>query len=208
MKRWLSGWRALLPRACPGCGQQLGREAGLCLACRTQLRPRVESSSPLRPQPTPHLVSLGPYRSVTRRAVRTLKFGGARDLADVLGHAIAQGVPANWPLGAVIPVPLHPTRQRQRGFNQAELLAQAVAHELNLPCVSALERTRATQQQSRQHGRRADLHGAFRARLDGLPGGPVLLIDDVMTSGSTLLACQDALHAAGVRVVYVAVVAR
>ncbi len=202
--------RALVPRPCPGCDAQLGREAGLCAACRARLVPRVEAYSPLWPRPEGHLVTLGPYRGVTRRAVRALKFGGARDLAGALGGALAAGVPPEWNIRAVVPVPLHPARERERGFNQAALLAGAVAAALNVPAVPALRRTRATGQQARLHAqeRGANLAGAFAADARGLPPGPVLLLDDVLTTGSTLLACQGALHAAGVREVRFAVIAR
>ncbi|EYB68274.1 competence protein ComF [Deinococcus phoenicis] len=202
--------RALLPRRCPGCDGQLGREAGLCARCRAGLRPRVEAHSPLSPRAAGHLVTLGEYRGVTRRAVRALKFGGARDLAGALGGALADGVPAAWNVRAVVPVPLHPGRERERGFNQSELLGRAVAASLGVPCVPALRRTRATAQQARLHAaeRGTNLAGAFQADTCRLPPGPVLLLDDVMTTGSTLLACRDALHAAGVPQVYCAVVAR
>lgn len=202
-------WRTLLPRACPGCGAQLGRQVGLCRACQVELHARVESYSPLRPRPEPHLVTLGRYRGVGRRAVRALKFGGARELAGVLGGALAAGIPANWDIGTVIPVPLHPSRQRERGYNQAELLAREVARRLDIPSMDALSRTRATRQQARQHAAgRNEMVGAFEVRPGRLPSGPLLLVDDVMTSGSTLLACQDALYTAGAGEIYVAVVAR
>lgn len=202
--------RALLPRACPGCGAQLGREAGLCPRCRASLRPHLERYSPLSPHPEPHLVTLGLYRGVPRRAVRALKFGGARDVAVVLGEALASGIPASWSIGAVVPVPLHPRRERERSFNQADLIARAVAASLGVPRVSALRRTRVTAQQARlQAGdRAANLAGAFTADLSRLPAGPVLLVDDVLTTGHTLLACRDALHVAGVRELYFAAVAR
>ncbi|MFK7602257.1 ComF family protein [Deinococcus sp. SM5_A1] len=202
-------WRTLFPRACPGCGAQLGQQIGLCRACQAALHARVESYSPLRPYPEPHLVTLGRYRGVSRRAVRALKFGGARELAGVLGGALAAGIPVNWDIGAVIPVPLHPSRQRQRGYNQAELLAREVARRLDVPSVDALSRTRATRQQARQHAAgRNEMAGAFAAGPGRLPSGPLLLIDDVMTSGSTLLACQETLYAAGASEIYVAVIAR
>lgn len=202
-------WRTLLPRACPGCAAQLGAEIGLCRSCRAGLTAQVQSHSPLRSRPAPHLVTLGRYQGVGRRAVRALKFGGARDLAGVLGQALAAGVPPQWGVGAVVPVPLHPSRQRQRGYNQAELLAREVARHLEIPCVDALQRTRATRQQARQHAAgRNEMVGAFTVKPGGLPIGPLLLLDDVMTSGHTLLACQDALHAAGAAEIYVAVIAR
>ncbi|WP_328774628.1 ComF family protein [Deinococcus aquaedulcis] len=201
--------RALLPRPCPGCGAQLGAQAGLCRPCCAQLQAQVSAHSPLRPHPEPHLLTLGPYAGVRRRTVRALKFAGARELAPVLGAALAAGVPPGWGVGAVVPVPLHPARQRERGFNQAELLGRALADQLGVPCVNALRRTRAGLQQARRRAaEREDLLGAFERSELRLPPGPVLLVDDVLTTGKTALACQDALHAAGVPAVYVAVVAR
>ncbi|WP_034383523.1 ComF family protein [Deinococcus sp. YIM 77859] len=201
--------RALLPRSCPGCGAQLGRAAGLCSSCRVALRPRVELYSPLSPRPEPHLVTLGRYRGRTRRAVRALKFGGTRELAEVLGAALATGVPTRWAVQAVVPVPLHPSRERERGFNQAALLAGVVAAELGVPSVPVLRRTRVTRQQARlsAHERTANVAGAFQADPRRLPPGAVLLLDDVMTTGHTLLACRDALHRVGVTRVYFAVIA-
>lgn len=206
----LAGWlRRLLPQPCPGCGAQLGAQVGLCAACRAGLHARVDNYSPLRARPQPHLVTLGEYRGVRRCAVRALKFAGARDLAGVLGGALAAGLPAEWTVAAIVPVPLHPSRRRQRGFNQAEVLGRAIAAHMGVPCVDALIRTRATTQQAKQHAAQRDhMHGAFQARPGVLPAGAVLLVDDVLTTGSTLVACQRALQDAGVSDIYAAVIAR
>lgn len=201
MQRWppgLSFFRALLPRACPGCGAQLGRESGLCPACRAGLRAHLESHSTLTRQVTPHLVTLGPYRGVLRRSVRALKYGGVRDLAGPLGHALAAGIPGDWQVRGVIPVPLHPRRQRERGYNQAALLAGVVAAELAVPTLPLLARTRYTSAQAKKHAADRDhLKGVF-SLVGTPPPGPLLLIDDVLTTGATLLACRDVLLAAGV----------
>lgn len=203
---WL---RLLLPRSCPGCGGQLGAERGLCAGCRAGLRPRVESHSPLVGRPLPHLVTLGRYQGTVRRAVRALKYGGAQEVALPLGQALAAGVPAEWGVVAVVPVPLHRTRQRQRGYNQAELLARTIAAELGVPCLPLLERTRATAQQAKLHAseRTSNLAGAFAVRGE-LPAGTLLLVDDVMTTASTLSACREALTAAGAQELKYAAVAR
>lgn len=202
-------WRSLFPRACPGCGQPLGAAAGLCPQCRAELRPRVERYSVLSPQPTPHLVSLGRYTGTVRRCVRELKYGQARELAGVLGQHLAEAVPRTWALDQVVAVPMHTQRQRERGYNQAEVLAQALAQALDLPYAPALERTRATRQQARLSAaeRQHNLDGAFRVRPERLYGDCVLLVDDVLTTGTTLALCRDALHGAGVGQVYYAVVA-
>ena len=165
---------------------------------------------------TPHLVILGEHRTVLRRATRELKYGGHRDLAQVLGAALARGVPDEWQLRAVSAVPMHAGRQRQRRFNHAELLARCLAAELGLPYQDSLRRTRATTQQAKLSGqaRLGNLVGAFAARGSSLSltgsatPQPLLLVDDVMTTGSTLLACRDALAEGGVTEVYYAVVTR
>lgn len=209
MSALLGALRALLPRPCPGCGAQLGTQPGLCGPCRAGLRAEVQRHSPLRAHPEPHLLTLGTYSGVRRRAVRALKFGQARDLAGVLGAALAGGVPGGWSVQVVVPVPMHPTRLRERGFNQAELLGQALADTLGVPCVDALRRTRATAQQARRHAADRDvLSGAFQAAPGRVPRGAVLLVDDVLTTGLTARACQDALLSAGASAVYMAVVAR
>ena len=145
-----------------------------------------------------------------RRAVRALKYGQAREVAGVLGAALASAVPADWQVVAVIPVPLHPLRERERGFNQAGLLAAALADALAVPYApAALQRTRRTQQQAKLSGadRQSNVTGAFQADTSQLSEGAVLLVDDVLTTGSTLLACRDALAAQGVSEFYYAVAA-
>ena len=202
--RWL---RALLPQPCPGCGASLGASAGLCPSCLNALRPELLSHSPLTRRIEPHLVSLGRYTGPLRRSVRALKYGGSREVAGALGRALAAGVPPFWAPQAVCAVPLHPARQRGRGYNQAELLARALAAELGVPCRPLLRRTRSTRQQARLHAgeRRANLAGAFEASGPAPPR--VLLIDDVLTTGSTLAECERVLRAAGAGQVFFAVVA-
>lgn len=201
--------RLLLPRACPGCGEQLGRSRGLCLACLKALQPVLEVHSPLHPRPEPHLLSLGLYKGRVRRAIRAFKFGGVRDLAQPLGQKVASGLPKNWEIHAVVAVPAHPKRERQRGYNQAQLLAEVIAEDLQVPCVKSLRRVRHTAQQSRQRGtkRAANLRGAFQV-IDPVPSGKILLVDDVMTTGNTLLACKEALEKAGASEFCYAVLAR
>ena len=129
------------------------------------------------------------------------KYQGWRRLAEPLGLLLAErlvveGVAAR----AVVAVPLHPSRMRQRGFNQAELLAAELRRRLLLTAPEGvLVRTRATPPQV-GHDRRwrlQNVSGAFEWRGAGLDGESILLIDDVATTGATLDACASALRAAG-----------
>jgi ComF family protein len=205
LARRLNTW---LPRRCPGCHAQLGSGAGLCPACQALLRPRVERHSPLRERPTPHLLTLGDYRGPLRRAISELKFRGSRELAELCADEWAAQLPAAWQVGVVSGASLHPGRARQRGFDQTELLACALAARLGVPAPTLLRRTRPTQQQARLSGsqRAANLGGAFEAALH--VDCPILLVDDVLTTGATLRAATQALTAAGMGPVYYAVIAR
>ena len=112
---------------------------------------------------------------------------------------------------AIIPVPLHPTRQRERGFNQASLLAELLSAELSIQFKPALERIRYTTTQTAldRAERMENLHNAFRLRKNAeVRGLCVLLIDDVLTTGSTLSECARVLKRAGAISVHAATAAR
>ena len=116
----------------------------------------------------------------------------------------------------VVPAPLFPAKLRQRGFNQAELIARAglklsPSRERYLLCGNLLERTRDTQSQTglTPHQRRANLRGAFRVKdREQVSGREVLLVDDVFTTGATASECARVLRRAGATRVWVATVAR
>jgi ComF family protein len=112
---------------------------------------------------------------------------------------------------AVVPVPLHPARKRERGFNQAELLAELLSVRAGLRFRDALERIRYTTTQTvfDRAERMENLHNAFRLRKKvNVRGSRVLLIDDVLTTGSTLSECARVLKAAGALSVHAATAAR
>jgi ComF family protein len=154
--------------------------------------------------------SYGLYRGNLRKAVLHLKFYGREDLGHRLGAILVQAWEALPETdGAVVaPVPLHPSRRRQRGFNQAELLAKGMVrrlrklerrHGLRL-ATDVLERLRDTPPQVglSVSARRKNVSGVFSVRRpDDVRNRTVVVIDDVMTTGATLSACAAALKRAG-----------
>ncbi len=150
-------------------------------------------------------------------AVHALKFGGWTALAEEMGQRMAAerfGPTVEAELSAVIPVPLSPTRLRERGFNQAELLAGAVAAHRGLPLMtSVLVRRRHTRRQARlsPRERQTNVAGAFgvgSAGREPLRDRHVLLVDDVLTTAATAQDCVRALCGAGARAVSVLTFAR
>jgi ComF family protein len=111
----------------------------------------------------------------------------------------------------ILPVPLHPARQRERGFNQATLLAELLSKQTSIPCRALLKRVRYTTTQTAldRSERMENLHNAFRLRKNAdVRGLRVLLIDDVLTTGSTLSECARVLKRAGATSVHAATAAR
>lgn len=194
------------PEACPKCGQGLGPGAVVearCADCRG------------RALAFDGAVAVGPYRDQLRELVLLLKFGGERVLADELGRLLAGRAAAD-PRAAeaevVAPVPLHARTERRRGYNQAALLAEALARRLGKPVdPRALAKVRHTDPQAMLDApmRAANIAGAFAApRADRVAGRRVLLVDDVLTTGATASEAARTLKQAGATSVLVAVVAR
>jgi ComF family protein len=223
------GSRALdlaLPARCPGCGAE---GPPICATCLPALDARLEVPAGVAiglpsdvPPPLLQLEWCAPFNGLIRDALHELKYAGEKRLAVPLGAAIAR----RWRrAGAggdlLVPVPVHADRAKARGYDQAELIALAVAGELRLPCAPILERARATiaQFDLDRSARATNVHDAFRLRprppaasgiQDPLPlrGRWIVLIDDVVTTGATLAACAAPLLAAGAMGVSAATVAR
>jgi ComF family protein len=182
----------ITPPVCDGCGDPLPtwREISVPLArcprCR-RTRPSVDRTR-----------AIGEYTGALRAIVHALKYDGRRSLARRLGALMrARGAAVLDGAACVVPVPLHPSRRRHRGFNQAADLAR----HLGSPVVHALRRTRATATQTDLPAaqRHRNVRDAFLVTRRGraLAGHIVVLIDDVSTTGATLEACARALKAAG-----------
>ena len=223
----------VFPSECPACARLLAQPSSgpLCGACwRTLPRhhgPVCRCGRPLFPphpvcgrcrrghQPLSAGASLGPYEGTLRIAIHELKYRGRRRVASRLAAALLED-PAARALVAesevLVPVPLHPRRRRERGFNQAALIAREVSRLCERPWVEeALVRRQQTLPQAGLCAaeRRRNVAKAFVVRRRSLVAGRVVtLIDDVLTTGATARACARALRAAGATEVRILALAR
>jgi competence protein ComFC len=155
--------------------------------------------------------SFGSYEGELRELIHLFKYGRVRTLVGPLGKLLARALPVDERFDAIVPVPLHWWKRWQRGFNQSELLAKEIARRRGIPVKRCVRRVKSTSAQAglTNAKRRANMSGAFQAKhgrpLDGMR---VLLIDDVMTTGSTAAACARALKDAGAGYVALLTVAR
>jgi ComF family protein len=185
-----------------GMGNAADAAGSLCGACRRERPAFAYARAAAR------------YGSHARDALHAFKFDGRRSLAAPLGDLLAE-LGSTLPLPAVdviVPVPLHPRRERERGFNQSWLLSRRVAAAWQVAArADVLTRTVATAPQTAlgAAARRLNVGGAFRVRRPELVAGRhVLLVDDIMTTGATVGACAGALREAGAATVGVVTVAR
>jgi ComF family protein len=210
----LSSIRPLGDGLCSVCGERLPGPYGLfvegeirCTLCRRFEPPYVKASA------------YGSYEGGLRELIHLLKYDGVRPAAKVLGRMLAEAIGPLQPLFsenrvAMVPVPLHARKRRQRGFNQTEQIAHAALkldHSRRFELKPVLERTRETQSQIglSRHQRRENLRGAFAVTTrEMIRGREVLLVDDVFTTGTTVSECARVLRRAGATKVYVATVAR
>ena len=209
-----------LPARCVGCRREGQPLCAICVVA-LDVRADVPAGVPIGlpsdvPEPLLQLEWCAPFEGVVRRALHELKYSGERRLSVPLGRAMA----ARWrSAGAggdlLVNVPVHVERRHERGYDQAELLAEVVAGALGLPHVPALERTRATVAQFElgRDRRGQNVAGVFRVRETAtirarIPGRWVVIVDDVATTGATLAACGDALLAAGALAVSALTVAK
>ena len=146
-----------------------------------------------------------------RELIHLYKYGKVQTLAGPLSDLLASALPRDQRFDAVAPAPLHWRRRWLRGFNQAGLLARGLSKRTGIPLLRALRRIRSTETQAglSNTARRRNVTGAFQARRRAaITGKRILLVDDVMTTGSTGAACAIALKRAGAAHVTLLTVAR
>ncbi len=234
---WFSTFLELLyPSHCVGCGIALFEESSLCTSCWNQLPKLSEYYCPICDYslPTQHAhcdnctdrklhflraLSAFRYDGLVVQLLSRFKYAGDQSLKKVMGelisHALSRESWSSLSLRAVVPVPLHPRREREREFNQARLLAQEVASRLQLPLEDLLSRIKATSTQVHSHRKERidNLRDAFIIKKKifkktKLLSGNYLLVDDVLTTGSTLDECAKVLLSAGAQRVWAVTVAR
>ena len=154
-------------------------------------------------------------RGIVRQIIHEFKYGRQIYLRHLVGRWLNSALDderlRQSHFDVIVPVPLHPTRRRERGFNQASLLAELLSAQTSIPAKPLLERTRYTTTQTAldRSERMENLHNAFRLRKNAdVRGLRVLLVDDVLTTGSTLNECARILKRAGAFSVHAATAAR
>lgn len=225
----------LYPRHCAVCDAPVSGAKWLCRACRRSLTRLHGPRCAVCSQPFGGALEPGfrcmncgdlelrfdfatsAYRSrgAVREMIHRFKYNKHLHLRHALGRMLAEGfrearVRAAG-LEGIVPVPLHPAREREREFNQAAVLAAVASARLSLPVVDCLRRTRYTSTQTNFHRdeRFENLDGAFALRRGmDVAGKSLALVDDVLTTGSTADACARVLKEAGASAVVVITVAR
>lgn len=218
------GLSLLLEAPCLGCGAPAADP--LCHGCEVRLDPlpdrrcrrcqggldvaeRCSLCGPGRP-PFRRVVALGSYSGLLRQLLKALKYRARVDLGLWLGDRLAPRLGANrWDL--VVPIPVHPRRRRERGYNQAEPIAWQLARHLGCALetrVLVRPQTALPFYQQNRTDRWRDAQQAFAVRPERVKGRRLLVVDDIMTSGATLWSAAALLEKAGARRIDLAVIAR
>lgn len=202
------------PRLCLLCGEGFGEGRWLCPGCGRRLRESAAAALHRDPEDFPYLTGERHFDGLAacwefnpdlEQCVHRIKYSGmerlGRHLGSLAGEILRRAeIPSARP-DAVVPVPLHPVRRRERGYNQSERIAEGFAGVFRLPVrADLIARLRATKTQTGLTGeeRQKNVSGAFRVlRPDSVSGLSLLVVDDVVTTGATLNACARALKEAG-----------
>ncbi|MGQ9545762.1 MAG: ComF family protein [Dehalococcoidia bacterium] len=190
----------VMPPVCPKCGKP--QASGImCPDCRRSQTGIDGIRSPFR------------FEEAIRQAVHELKYRNLKAIAPCLGELLADYLKANpLPGEALVPVPLHPRRLRERGYNQSSLLARELARRIDLPliedCLLRIKRAQPQARAANLEERRTNVADAFICRDDRVASKRIIVVDDVCTSGATLESCALALKSRGATSVWGLTLAR
>ena len=202
----------LYPPKCPFCGKLLEKGQLLCPECQNGLPWLTGAAGERKIELTEGCVSVAEYDDRVKKGIHAFKFHGKSARSKTFGLLIAQCVKdhglaadlVSWP-------PLSKKRLRERGYDQARLLAEKMGEELGLPVMGTLRKEHRPAQSGLEcmEARRANLQGAYTAiNIETFRGKRVLLVDDVLTTGATLSECARTLRLAGAETVVCATLAR
>lgn len=181
-----------------------------CLACWQKITPFQAESTPawsVLLTPTRPCISYTPYTGDIQQLLYLIKYHGFQGLAREIGTELGRWYLEHWPLpDLVVPIPLHQTRQQERGYNQSEILARAVAQHIRRPLVLCLQRARPTPRlyNLNPEARAEQLAEAFvlcdnPKAMRKIQGASLLLVDDILTSGSTMKSAMQTLSVLSAR---------
>lgn len=197
------GLELLFPPRCGNCGRV---DSSWCEDCTALLyqHPIAPKEKSLSDNFT--VLSSGVHEGMLRESLHNLKYLRQTQLASILGARLVPIFEAqSWQPDFITPVPMHPKRLKERGYNQADLIARAFASVVNIPYIpNALTRTKETISQvglSAQE-RQENMRDVFKAQSEEFGGKIGIIVDDVLTTGATLHECANALYAGGAKTVY------
>lgn len=216
----------IYPPRCPVCDEIAGNKEGICRPCRLRLRPLKEPLckkcgkplSTLEAEYCPdcikkkHMYARGRaafvYDSLMRESISRFKYKNRREYGNFYGEELwrsCEKAVRSWDIDVLIPIPLHKSRRRARGFNQAELIAVRLGEKLKIPVAADIlvrvRKTKAQKELSDQE-RKINLKNAFQVVKNEVKSKNILLIDDIYTTGSTIDAASAVLLEAGAEKVY------
>jgi len=199
----------IYPPFCTVCESRLQQtEKLVCDECWEQLPEIVSASGDESFPGVDRLLSGWEYTETFQQIVHEMKFFRKKSLAIRMAEEMSRLVSSDFELSQcdfLIPVPLHRIKYRERGFNQSLLLARRISAAAGIPVNSNLKRVKMTKPQSRlgSEERRKNVQGAFVvSQPEQFLGKSVVLVDDVVTTGSTLCACADVLRQTGAKAVF------
>jgi competence protein ComFC len=215
----------IFPPTCSGCGkigerwcsscdlQLITLHSHICQICGYPVDSGEICEKCLKDRPSfTKLRSIYAYRDELRNALHRLKYSNDLGVGEIMGHKCANFLtPLNWDVDLIIPVPLGKKRRRERGYNQSALIAFPMALILNKPYSSKAifrKKETITQIEFKAEERKQNVKDAFSANISLVNGKNVLIVDDVITTGSTMDSCALELKRAGARNVYGLSVAR